>query len=335
MSAPTSDPAPAPAPIPVVCDRCRAQGQSDEDPFARFGALLDFDPVPRRTARADGWDAEVQRAFIAALSLTGTVRQACRAVNKAAYGAEQLRHVPGNEGFLAAWDEALALAADERGRRLAEGLAAVAAEQAGRRPGAAPWSASKGRARPAPPAAPGEQPPIDFSAPPGPGSPEWEWLEQLFNKYQIKIMQERKARLEGQIIAADWYLRQATWLEVMLDVTSGDGRRFLYEQRMRDHPVDLAESPLSRLLGEVRRRQWAEMAEPERPEHPPQRYLVDRGDGFATEPAEFTRGGLPESHEEQKAAFNERHRQDAEAQIEWEAQARRDYERRRESGAAS
>jgi hypothetical protein len=322
-------------PIPVVCDRCRAQGETGKDPFEAFGALLDFDPVPRRTARADGWDAEVQRAFIAALSLTGSVRQACRAVGKAAYGAEQLRHVSGNEGFLAAWDEALAVAADERGRRLAEGLAAVAAEQSGRRPAAAPWSTSKNRAQPAPTFAPEAKPPLDFSAPLQPGSPEAEWLEQLFRKYQIKIMQEREARLEGQIVAADWYLRQATFIEIMLDVVSGDGRQYLHNRRMGDHPIDLAESPLSRVLGEARRRQWAQMGEPERPEHPPCRYLVDRADGFATEPLEFTRGGLPESHEEQQAAFEERHRQDAEAQLEWEAQARRDYERRRDSGAAS
>jgi hypothetical protein len=55
-------------PLPVICDRCRAEGLAGEDPFEAFGALLDFDPVPRRAHRADGWDAEVQRAYIAALS---------------------------------------------------------------------------------------------------------------------------------------------------------------------------------------------------------------------------------------------------------------------------
>jgi hypothetical protein len=73
----------SPAPIPVVCDRCRAEGLAGDDPFEAFGDLLDFEPVPRRKARADGWDAECQRAFVAALSLTGSVRAAARAVGKA------------------------------------------------------------------------------------------------------------------------------------------------------------------------------------------------------------------------------------------------------------
>jgi hypothetical protein len=48
-------------PIPVICDRCRADGVG-EDPFEAFGALLDFEPVPK-AKRADGWDEECQRAF--------------------------------------------------------------------------------------------------------------------------------------------------------------------------------------------------------------------------------------------------------------------------------
>ena len=123
IPAPAPSPrAPAPAPIPVVCDRCRAEGLSGADPFAAFGALLDFDPVPRRKTRPDGWDHECQRAFIAALSLTGSVRAACRAVGKSAFGAERLREAEGGESFAAAWEEAEAIAGDERSRRLAEGV---------------------------------------------------------------------------------------------------------------------------------------------------------------------------------------------------------------------
>src|SRR3954452_1525063 len=94
-------------PIPVVCDRCRAEGLAGEDPFEAFGALLDFEPVPRRMNRADGWDAEVQRAYIAALSLTGSDRAAARAVGKAAFGIKQLLNSPGSEGFAAAREEAM------------------------------------------------------------------------------------------------------------------------------------------------------------------------------------------------------------------------------------
>src|SRR3954452_22933299 len=111
-----------PHPLFVICDRCRSEGLAGEDPFEAFGDLLDFEPVPRRKKRADGWDAEVQRAFVAALSLTGSYRQAARAVGKAAFGVDQLLRSPGSEGFAAACGQAMAMAADERSRRLAEGV---------------------------------------------------------------------------------------------------------------------------------------------------------------------------------------------------------------------
>ena len=60
--------------IPVICDRCRTAGFSGEGDFSHLGDLLDFTPVPRKTKRSDGWTAERQRAFIAALSATGSKR---------------------------------------------------------------------------------------------------------------------------------------------------------------------------------------------------------------------------------------------------------------------
>jgi hypothetical protein len=47
-----------------------------------------------------------------------------------------------------------------------------------------------------------------------------------------------------------------------------------------------------------------------------------------TEPGEFTWGGQELSHEEQREQFQERHRRDAEAQLEWEAKAHADWEAR-------
>jgi hypothetical protein len=318
---PDPTPAPAQAPIPVVCDRCGAQGMSDEDPFARFGALLDFDPVPRRTARADGWTDDVQRAFIAALSLTGSPRAACRAVNKAAYGAEQLRHVAGNEGFLAAWDEALAIAADERGRRLAEGLAAVAAEQATARRAPAPYenaATRRDRGRGATVRAREEQRQEGTSVD-GPDG----WVHGLLVRYTIKVGQERAARLAGKVVEADYCLRQLTWLECMIDLGSGDGWQAFLDFRVGGHhPIDIAETPLSRLLGEARRAKWAELGEPDRPPHPPREYLEDHG-AYATEPPEVARGGIAESVADQQKAYHARHQAAAEAQLEWEAAARR------------
>jgi hypothetical protein len=297
---------------------------SHEDPFAQFGALLDFEPVPRRTARADGWDAEVQRAFIAALSLTGSVRAAARAVGKAAFGAEQLLRCPDSDGFRAACDQAMSIAGDERSRRLAEGLRAVAAEQAGWRPPPPPWSGARTRA-PAAAAAPAE--PVRTAQ--EEEAARLMLLNELIRKYLIKIGEERKARLAGHIAAADYYLRQMTWFEAVIDLASGDG--WLALERFREehdcHFIDVAETPMSRILGEARRLKWAQLDEPPRPDHPPRDRLVDHG-RFSTEPLEFTRGGEALSHEDQRRAFEERHARDAEAQLQWEAEARRDYEAR-------
>jgi hypothetical protein len=323
-------------PIPVVCDRCRAEGLAGEDPFAAFGALLDFDPVPRYAKRADGWDAETQRAFIAALSLTGSVRAACRAVGKSAFGVEQLLRHQGSEGFRAAYDEAMAISGDERSRRLAEGLRAVAAEQAGWRPPDPPWANARPRGRPSE----RFRPMAAAAAPAGEevaSSLETlvDWLEPIVGKYCIKLGQEREARLAGRIAEADFYLRQLTWLEVAIDLASGDGLRLLREFRVDGRRLgDIAETPMSWLLGQVRRRAWAAAGEPLGPEHPPADLLVHHG-SYSTEPLEATEGGRPLTHEEQRRAFEERHTAAAEAQIEWEAEARRDYERRRDSGAAS
>ena len=98
------------------------------------------------------------------------------------------------------------------------------------------------------------------------------------------------------------------------------------------HPVEIAETPFSRILGIARREKWEELGEPPRPEHPPRRYLVPHGE-VMIEPRESIDGRAPGTFREKEAARDERYRADARAQLEWEAQARRDYERRRDSGA--
>ncbi|WP_324751181.1 hypothetical protein SH591_07485 [Sphingomonas sp. LY54] len=328
--------------IPVVCDRCRASGRPGADPFAGFGALLDFTPVPRRNARADGWDAQCQRAFIAALSLTGSPRAAARAVGKAQYGVTQLLAAPGNEGFCAAYREAMAIAADERSRRLVEGLGAVAAEQAGWRPPDAPWSNARTRNPPLPFQGRGtarsvvESPAVEGpSDPRTPDDERWLWLDRLVRTYRIKLEQERTARLAGQIVAADFYLRQLTYVEVLIDLAGTDGFRILTEHRERGTPlIAMAETPMSRLLDEARRAKWAELGEPPRPAPIPRDLLADHG-RFSIEPPEATRGGLDRSHVEQRAAFEKRHRQAAADQVAWEEAARQEHDRRRDSAAGS
>ena len=319
-------------PIPVVCDRCRAEGRSDEDPFAAFGALLDFEPVPRRTARADGWDAETQRAFVAALSLTGSARQAARAVGKASYGADQLLRHEESDGFRAACEQAMAIAADERSRLLAEGVRRAADEALeGRRLADPPWAKARSRQR-------------DLAGPdagPDPDSPEAiaareregeALLERIFATYLMRLRKERRARLAGQIAEADLCVRQISWLEVVLDLLSGGLDPFALERFRTErghHLIRVAETPLSRAMDDARREHWAAHGEPDRPR--PAEGLRDCG-GYKLGPDVTIEGG-PDWRERFRAQDAE-YAAAAAAQVEWEAEALRQVEAWREANAA-
>ncbi|MGN6269102.1 MAG: hypothetical protein ACTHM0_04320 [Sphingomonas sp.] len=65
--------------------------------------LPDFTPVPLTRRRHDGWTAERQRAFIAALAETGMIAAAARAAGMGVTSAYNLRRRPGAESFARAW----------------------------------------------------------------------------------------------------------------------------------------------------------------------------------------------------------------------------------------
>ena len=111
--------------IPVICDRCRAEGSAGDDPFTAIKDLLSFDPVPRR-AHVNNWTAEHQRAFVAALALTGSARMAARAIGRHAFGAEQLKTARGGRGFADACDAALELYREREMFRIRQGLSGLA-----------------------------------------------------------------------------------------------------------------------------------------------------------------------------------------------------------------
>ena len=69
--------------------------------------IPDFDAVPRKCNRHDGWTADRQRAFIEALAELGSVSRAAKRINMSTEGAYSLRRQPGAEGFRAAWKAAL------------------------------------------------------------------------------------------------------------------------------------------------------------------------------------------------------------------------------------
>ena len=90
----------------VICARCGASGTRGDGDFAEVPPVPDFTPVPRKH-RSDGWTPDRQRAFIAALAETGSVRHAAKAINMSPEGAYYLRRQPGADEFRRAWEAAL------------------------------------------------------------------------------------------------------------------------------------------------------------------------------------------------------------------------------------
>ena len=123
--------------LPVICDSCRAAGMAGDEAFAAIPDILAFDPVPRR-AHANNWTPEHQRAFIAALAITGSPRQAARAIGRHAFGAEQLKTARGGRSFAAAWDAAMELARDREVARIHANLSELAANSSPERGGGPP-----------------------------------------------------------------------------------------------------------------------------------------------------------------------------------------------------
>ena len=81
------------------------------------------------------------------------------------------------------------------------------------------------------------------------------------------------------------------------------------------------------MLDDKRRELWKTMAEPERPEHPPERYLAHDQD-HSIEPLEYLCGGHEAAREAERARYAAQHAADAEAQAEWEALTQRRIEAR-------
>lgn len=67
---------------------------------------LSFTPAPV-LARRDGWTADRQRAFIAALARHGGIAEAARSVGMTPQTARRLRKRVGAEDFARAWDAAV------------------------------------------------------------------------------------------------------------------------------------------------------------------------------------------------------------------------------------
>lgn len=114
--------------VPAICDQCRQEGLLGQGPFSALPDILRFTPVPRR-AHANGWREEHQRAFIAALAITGSPKQAARAIGRHQFGAEQLRSAKGGKGFAEAWDAAMEIAREREVHRIHGNLADLARQR--------------------------------------------------------------------------------------------------------------------------------------------------------------------------------------------------------------
>ena len=187
--------------IPVICDRCRATGTAGQGDFSHLGDLLDFEPVPVRQ-RVNGWDPDAQRAFIALLASTGSKRRAALAIGRNAYGMDQLLKRPGSTSLRIAYDRAKAIAKANGSMKIAQGVADAAARNAQ----LAPPSRLRG-------AEPEPDPAISDDQ-------KLEVIENIVRKYLGKVRMEREERLAGNIVAADFYLRQITFIEIGLDLAA-------------------------------------------------------------------------------------------------------------------
>lgn len=322
---------------PADNDAARTDPGHTDDP--EILELLSFEPVPRMFKRKDGWTPALQRKFIVLLARTGSPTAATEALGKNRYGVEKLYKAAGAAGFRAAWDAAIELFEE----RAAERLQAEHSQGAGERPPFFDRRRKAGAWAGAP--EPGAEPEISDDQ-------KWELIQSIGTRFMRKVAAERRARLAGEIVAADFYLRQVTFLEVLFDLSSEamgwNAADALRELRRGDHgAMQIVSTPFADLLDRSRRLWWSQEGEPERPPHPDARFLerhsTAEGEcstyadqhsyGAITTPA---RGYSQEewakmAMNEQQAAREAQFEADAEEQIAWEQKARAEWEERQNS----
>jgi len=263
----------------------------------------DFTPVPRKY-RVDGWTAERQRAFIDALAATGSVKHAARRINMSPEGAYYLRRQPGADEFRAAWSAALDHGVqnlvDVALERAFEGVAIpiyYKGEQCGEkrwyndrllmfllkhhlparydprplpRGTLHPDTVAREAAENCPVCRERAEADATADAPPGESAEDQAWLDELAKRYRFKVQAERQHRLAGEVVAADFTLRQLTHMELILDC----GGRGIQLIEAWTNVVRTAGAPerwasgTSRWLDEIRRAIWEESGEPIRPALP-------------------------------------------------------------------
>lgn len=279
-------------------------------PDPEVEALLQFEPVVRKCVRHDGWLPGRQREFIVALTILGHAEQAAIAVGGTMSGAYKLRTAHGGQGFGKAWDSALALHLRRNPRPEPKGRPSRG--EIGSGVGRKPWPANDtGPRRPG------------FESPEAEMRAREELFEKIIRKYWLKLGAERKARLEGRIAAADYYVRQLTHIEIVLE--AGDhAHTLLSELRLGGRkPLDIVATPMSLILDRARRLIWAGDDEPERPPLPP---LGEHDERTAIGERNYYSSDLDGDYQAWAGRRADRVAVDREAQRIWEEKARAESE---------
>ncbi|WP_374614720.1 hypothetical protein [Sphingorhabdus sp.] len=279
---PEPEPTPTPEPTPFEID-------SEDLP-----PTLEFTPVPRKRIRADGLNPMRQRAFIAYLSVNGSVEMSATAIGASDSALYNLKRAEGAESFAAAWDNAIEMGA----RRVLDTLmdhaihgtpekliknGEVILERRKYNTRAMMWIVQQRF-----PELYGGN--LNLSGRPASSLPhgiqklkeEWrkEWEEEaaqkaeaaraeaeaartdqaatiarLLQQYQAKVREEYFHRSEGNILAADFALRQLAMIEVVLDVggASYDMIKAHFHNAPHGGPWS---TPISRALEDARHEAW-------------------------------------------------------------------------------
>lgn len=266
------------------------RAMQNRTPTAR--PILPFTPVPRKY-RVDGWTPERQQAFIVKLAETGSVKAAARAINMSPEGAYYLRRQPGGESFAAAWEAAVNHGvqnlADIAMERAVEGVA-VPVYWKGEQVGEKRWYNDRLlmfmlrhhlpekfgdlKRLPGAPTAAENQALADTRAEAA-ADPEGEaaaaiaeaeeTLADLMRLYRGKVQGERRYRLEGDILNADWCLRQMTHFELVMELGDAAIGDLIAAARESDGEGQRSASAWSERLHEERLKAWEAAGEPDRP----------------------------------------------------------------------
>lgn len=295
-----------------LCSVVDDEAPRKPNPDPEVEALLHFEPVVRKCVRHDGWLHERQIEFIVALTILGHAEQAAHAVGGTMSGVYKLRSANGGEGFAKSWDSALALHLRRHPRPEPKGRPSRGEIESGT--GRKPWPA-----RDSGPSTP------EFESPEAEKRAEDELFEQIVRQYWLKVKAERRARLEGRIVEADYYVRQLTYIEIVLEA-GGHAHELLKDLKLGGRFIlDVVATPMSLLLDYARRLVWKEKGEPEGPPLPP---LGEHDERTALgEPSERTyRGDRDGDYRLWEARQAERIAIAREAQQAWEQKARAESE---------